>query len=235
MDMQGYIDNLKFQLTGGLLDLELDDATLTKIMNISLREIQRYINTIKFATIPYHECIDLSEQKVSSVYRVYRTNGYLNTGRTESGKDPLYMMQWQILSGANGLYNMQDYVYNYAAWNTTSQIRNTMSTDLNFVYDKTKNYLYINCPFDKPTNITIEYIPRYDSVDEIVSDYWIDKLCRLSVAYGKIALGRIRTRYTQTNALWTMDGEKMLTEGNEELVNIREELVNNTNLMNPID
>ena len=35
MDMQGYIDNLKFQLTGGLLDLELDDATLTKIMNIS--------------------------------------------------------------------------------------------------------------------------------------------------------------------------------------------------------
>ena len=110
-----------------------------------------------------------------------------------------------------------------------------MSTDLNFVYDKTKNYLYINCPFDKPTNITIEYIPRYDSVDEIVSDYWIDKLCRLSVAYGKIALGRIRTRYTQTNALWTMDGEQMLTEGNEELVNIREELVNNTNLMNPID
>ena len=32
-----------------------------------------------------------------------------------------------------------------------------------------------------------------------------------------------------------MDGEQMLTEGNEELGNIREELVNNTNLMNPID
>ena len=235
MDMQGYIDNLKFQLSGGLLELELDDSTLNKIMDVSLREIQRYINTTKFITIPYHECIDLSEQKVSSVYRVYRTKGYLGSNTTQSGYDPMYMAQWQILSGANGLSNMQDYVYNYAAWNTTLQLKNTMSTDLTFTFDKTKSYLYINCLFDKPSKITIEYVPRYDSVDEVVSDYWIDKLCRLSVAYGKIALGRIRTRYTQTNALWTMDGEQMLEEGNTELTALREELAVNSNLMHPID
>lgn len=93
MDMQGYIDNLKFQLSGGLLELELDDSTLNKIMDVSLREIQRYINTTKFITIPYHECIDLSEQKVSSVYRVYRTKGYLGSNTTQSGYDPMYMAQ----------------------------------------------------------------------------------------------------------------------------------------------
>lgn len=235
MNMQGYIDNLKFQLSGGLLEIELDDTALNQIMNMSLREIQRYINTTKLATIPYHKCIDLSEQKVSSVYRVYRTKGYMGNNTTQSGYDPMYMSQWQMLAGGPNGLNNQNYMYNYAAWNTTLQLRNTMSTDLSFTYDKTKGYLYINCPFDNPSEITIEYIPRYDSVEEIVSDYWIDKLCRLSVAYGKVALGRIRTRYTQSNALWTMDGQQMLEEGNTELSAIREELVANSNLMHPID
>lgn len=200
MDMQGYIDNLKFQLSGGLLELELDDTALNNIMNMSLREIQRYINTTRFATIPYHKCIDLSEQKVSAVYRVYRTKGSMGNNTTSSGYDPMYMQQWQMMS--NNPFGMNsNFVYNMASWNTALQVRNTLSTDLSFTYDKTKNYLYINCPFDNPSEITIEYVPRYDSVDEIVSDYWIDKLCRMSVAYGKIALGRIRTRFTQSNAL----------------------------------
>ena len=99
MNMQGYIDNLKFQLSGGLLEIELDDTALNQIMNMSLREIQRYINTTKLATIPYHKCIDLSEQKVSSVYRVYRTKGYMGNNTTQSGYDPMYMSQWQMLAG----------------------------------------------------------------------------------------------------------------------------------------
>lgn len=234
MDMQGYIDNLKFQLTGGILDCEIDDVGLSKILDISLRELQRYINTTKFATIPYHKCIDLSEQKVSSVYRVFRTEGYLNNADSNSA-DPMYMAQWQLLGGGyDGLLN-QNFIYNYAAWNTALQLKNTMSTDLAFKFDKTTNYLYINCPFDNPINITIQYVPRYDNVEEIVSDYWIDKLCRMSVAYGKIALGRIRTKFTQSNALWTLDGDKLLEEGNTELNALREELKDNMNLYTPID
>ena len=51
------------------------------------------------------------------------------------------------------------------------QIRNTMSTDLSFRFDRHTNLLYINTNGDKPDYITIEYVPRYDSVDEIASDY----------------------------------------------------------------
>lgn len=235
MDMQGYIDNLKFQLTGGVIDCEIDDAGLTKIMEISLRELQRYINSTKFATIPYHRCIDLSDQKVSSIYRVMRTEGYLNTNSSNTSADPMYMAQWQLLGGGyDGLLN-QNFVYNYAAWNTALQLRNTMSTDLDFIFDKSKSLLYINCPFDKPPKITIQYVPRYDTVEELVSDYWIDKLCRMSVAYGKISLGRIRSRFTQSNALWTQDGETLLEEGNTELANLRDELKENMNLFTPLD
>lgn len=81
------------------------------------------------------------------------------------------------------------------------QIKNTMSTDLNFIFDKSKNYLYINSAFDKPKYIAVTYIPRFDNVEEVTSDYWIDIIIRMAVALTKITLGNIRGKYTQTNAL----------------------------------
>jgi hypothetical protein len=47
----------------------------------------------------------------------------------------------------------------------------------------------------------------------------------------KVVLGRIRTRFTQSNALWTQDGERILDEGNTELKELREILRINSNLI----
>lgn len=68
-----------------------------------------------------------------------------------------------------------------------------------------------------------------------VFDYWIDKIVQLATALTKVTLGRIRSRYTQSNALWTQDGETLLQEGNEELNTLREELRTNHQLVYPID
>ena len=130
---------------------------------------------------------------------------------------------------------MDNWVYNYGAWNTLAQMRNTMSTDLAYIYDKATEQLYINVSQDFPQYITIEYIPLYKDISEITSDYWIDILMRMAVAYGKIALGRIRTRFSQSNALWGQDGEKLLEEGTTELTELRETLRVNSNLYYPID
>ena len=143
--------------------------------------------------------------------------------------------QWQLLSGVGNLYNFQDYAYNYMAWNTLMQIRNTATTDLAYVYDKASEKLYINSAENNPIHITIEYVPRFDSVDEVVSDYWIDILSRMSLALCKVLLGRIRSRYTQSNALWLQDGQTMLDEGNAELTALRDLLYQNSNLLYPID
>ncbi len=133
------------------------------------------------------------------------------------------------------MYNLQNYVMNYLSYNTLLQMRNTMSTDLYFKEDKNANKLYINGSYDKPVAVTIEYIPVYRDVSEITSDYWIDILKKLSLAMVKVALGRIRTRFTQTNALWTQDGETLLQEGNEELKELREVLRSNSCLFYPLD
>ena len=57
----------------------------------------------------------------------------------------------------------------------------------------------------------------------------------MSVALTKVVLGRIRTRFSQSNALWAQDGDKLLEEGNTELKELREILRNNSNLIYGID
>jgi hypothetical protein len=238
LELAAYKEEILFKLTGGVLECELDDKALTQVLNAALREVQRYIDTTVIKTIPFENCIDLSDYNVSSVSRVYRAKGFMANESSESTPtpaDPMYASQWQLLSGTGNMYNFNDYVYNYAAYNTLQQIRNTTSTDLAFRYDKSSNKLYINIATSKPQSVTIEYVPRYKDVSEITSDYWIDIIVRLATAIAKVTLGRIRTRYTQSNALWTQDGQQMLDEGNAELTDIREKLQASTQLCYPID
>ena len=236
MDMQAVKDEVLLKLTGEVVSMELSDATLTKIINSALREVQRYIDSFRMITIPYKSCIDLSEYKVSAVTGVRRSEGYMANNETNAGmSDPLYATQWMLLSGMGNLGYMKDYVSNIASWNSMLQIRNTLSTDLAFYFDKHDNKLYINISSSMPQNVTVIYIPRLDDVSEITSDYWQDVLVRLSVALTKVTVGRVRTKFTQSNALYTLDGDKILEEGNAELTALREELKASTQLCYGVD
>lgn len=240
MDMQSYIAELKLKLTGsGILDCELNDSQLEQIVNSAFREVQRYIDSTKIATIPYSPCIDLSKWPISAVVRVFRAKSNFTPSAEANEKgmtvDPMYATQWQMLSGLGNIYGLQDFTYNVGSWNVANQIRNTLSTDLVFRYDKYTSKLYINSAYNTPKYITIEYVPRFDDVSQIVSDYWIDIICRLSLAITKTVLGRIRSKFTQTNALMQLDGTTLLEEGNAELEALREKLEASSQLCYPLD
>lgn len=237
MDMQAIKDEITLKLTGDIVDLELSDSALTKIVNSSLREIQRYIDTTMMITVPYEKCIDMKDFKVNSVVRIYRAEGYMNAdaGMGDASVDPMYASQWQLLYGMGNVNKIMDYAYNYASWNTLLQVRNTTSTDLAFRYDKSAEKLYINISSNYPKYVTIEFVPRFDDVSQIVSDFWIDMLIRLAVAITKVTVGRVRSKFKQSNALWVLDGDQLLEEGNAELSALREELKASTQLCYPID
>lgn len=234
-----YIEYIKLQVTGGLLELEIEDDVIGKFVDAALVELRRYIDQTNLITVPFAKCIDLKDFNHSAIVHVYRTEGF--TGDSTSGMsegstvDPMYAQQWMAFSNGGSSYSLNNYVLNYLAYSTLLQMRNTSSTDLAFKEDKSADKLYINCNYDTPKMVTIEYIPTFDNVEEITSDYWIDILKRLSLAMTKVALGRIRTRFTQSNALWTQDGETMLQEGNEELKELREVLRVNSTYFFPRD
>lgn len=227
------VEEIKLELTGGLLDLEIEDVQIELAIKKALRELQRYWDESSFVTVPFESCIDLNKYQLDScaIVKVYRMTGMGEGGSDITAMtDPLYAQQFMIFSNAGTMFNLQDYVMNYAAWTTMCQTRNTISTDLSFREDKHNHKLYINS-MSAPGYITIEFIPKLNSVEDIQSDYWQDILVKLSTAIVKVVLGRIRTRFTQSNALWAQDGEKLLEEGNTELKELRELLRVNSNLI----
>ena len=238
MKLEEIIDEIKLELSGHVLDMEITDETLVSVIKKALRELERYFDETSMVSVPYASCIDLDgkifSEKVSSIVKVYRTEGAGDSSNISAVADPVYMSQFAIFSNGGTMYNLNDYIMNYASWVTLSKIRNTVSTELSFKEDRHNKKLYIN-NHNAPSMVTIEYIPKLKSVEDIQSDYWIDILIKYCVALTKVVLGRIRTRFTQTNALWTQDGDKILEEGNTELKELREILRVNANMVMIID
>jgi hypothetical protein len=238
MKLDEVIEEIKVELTGYILDMEITDETLVTVVKKALRELTRYWDESKMISIPYASCIDLDgeffNEKVSSIVKVYRTEGTGDSSDISVTTDPLQMAQFAVFSNGGTMYNLQDYLMNYASWITLAKIKNTMSTELSFKEDRHNKKLYIN-NYNSPKIVTIEYIPKLTSVEDIQSDYWIDILIKYCVALTKVVLGRIRTRFTQANALWTQDGDKILEEGNTELKELREILRVNSNMCYIID
>lgn len=240
MKLDDILSEIKLELTGYVLDMEINDETLVSVVKKALRELERFWDETTLITVPFASCIDLEgdffKEQVSSIVKVYRTEGVGDADSSISVmNDPIQMAQFAIFSNGGTMYNLNDYVMNYASWMTMYKIKNTMSTDLAFKEDRHNNKLYINKTSGTSGFITIEYIPKLRSVEDIRSDYWIDILVKYCVALTKIVLGRIRTRFNQSNALWTQDGDKILEEGNTELKELRELLRVNSNMVYLLD
>jgi hypothetical protein len=84
--------------------------------------VQRYIDSTVLRTLPYSGCIDLTNCGVSSVVRVFRTEGYMSSGESMSASntyDPMYMSMWQSMGGSAAAQNaMSKWTENIAAYNT---------------------------------------------------------------------------------------------------------------------
>ena len=168
MTKTDYIEYIKLQLTGGVLDLEISDENIGKQVDAALQELQRFIDQPAYVTIPFASCISLEGFDCKAITGVYRTEGYTGDGGSEIGDgsfvDPMYAQTWMVFSSGGSYFNLKNYVYNYLAYNTLIQMRNTTSTELDWYQDKTGDKIYINKAYDTPRYITLQYIPIYKNV-----------------------------------------------------------------------
>lgn len=241
MNIEYYLNRIKLQITGGILTSEIDDNKLKDIVNLALQDINRYYDETQLIEVTNPGgCIDLAELeennniKINNIATIYRTTSVGSTTSGMGSTDPMTVAYWNMANNFGG-YGTQKWAYRYMAYNTAQQITNTLSTDLSWKEDKLGKKLYVNFSGGTAYGLTIEYIPLLENVDQIVGNYWIEILSRLSLAYTKITLGRIRTRYKQDNALWSQDGDTLLEEGNAELTALRERLQEHSDYIYPVD
>jgi hypothetical protein len=147
---QDYIDYIKLMTTGDILESDLPDESIGKYVDTALVHIQRFIDETKLITVPFAKCIDLTDFDHSAIVNVYRVQGFTGdttVGITTSDVDPMYAQTWSVFTTGGTMYNLQNYVMNYLSYNTLLQMRNTLSTDLDFKEDKHGNKLYINAAY----------------------------------------------------------------------------------------
>ena len=96
MTITDVIEEIKLELTGKVLELEIEDETIEAVIKKALRELQRYWDEMSFVTIPFASCIDFSGTPLedsSSIVKVYRIQGMGMGTDVNAMSDPLMMQQ----------------------------------------------------------------------------------------------------------------------------------------------
>lgn len=221
-ELNEYVNYVKVQLGGSVLELAIEKDLPYIVKNIAFEDLKNYIKTIYTMTIPYSKVINLADKKVANVKYVLRN---LNNSTTITGMDTnLFIYQTQ------GQYGLNQFAKDTITYNMLiNQIKNTISTDLDFNYDKLNEVLYVYAQNPIPAAITIGYTPEFEDVSEIYSPHWMSYLKRFSVAYAKEAEGRIRSKYSINSGTYQLDGNTLLSEAKQELDQIRNELNSDVN------
>lgn len=228
MTREEYIEDIKLSLGAPVVAVEIEDL-LGKLVDKAFREIKSHITETRFVTIPYSSSgIDMTPYEVDTVVQIFRTH---NPARTVDFTD-IYSLSTLNTGNASPVnLLLSDYLYR----TQMTQIKNTISTDLDFTYDKVGQKLYVNTVYPLPESITLAYIPLTKDVSDIKEPYWENYVQRLSLAFAKETLGRVRGKYDLSSSLYKLDGAQLISEGIAERDAVRQELVENSDIVFPID
>jgi hypothetical protein len=183
MQLQDYVDGIKTQLGYAVVQIEISDDSIGKLVMQALQELKRYISDTRTVTVPYNESMDLTPYEIYDVKYIMRTN---NPTRIADFNDVVYMSINKFPPNSLSLTD-------YRRMMLINQAKNTLSTDLEFHWEAPM--LYVSTTYPKPDEITVAYTPDYQDPSELTEPHWMNLLRRLSLGLTKEALGRIRGKY----------------------------------------
>lgn len=221
--------------------LEFSNEDLTEYVKIAFSEVLPYINTRERRTLPWINqpggAVDLKKFKIKakSITAVRRgsAQGYLDSGITTYSNtiDGIYPNVPIFSLGYTGGYYAYGYNINADPWVTEKLMLkgiNETANDGQFMFDYERQLLFVYFNPQIPTSITIDYIPQYDSIEDIEDEYWTMLLQRYAVAITKEALSHYRGKYSNVEgAPFTLDYNRYQTEAEAELTELKEILTEN--------
>ena len=229
MTREEYIEDIKVSLGAPIIDIEIE-STLGLLVNKAFREIKPKITETRFVTVPYNNNspVDTKEYNIDTIVQIFRT---ANPSRVADITDVYALSTLNVANATSANLLLSDYMYR----TQMNQLKSSISTDLDFTFDKDEQKLYINTFYPPPQALTLVYIPDFKDVSEVREQFWINYIQRLSLAFSKEALGRVRGKYNLSSSLYKLDGDALISEGITERDAVRQELSDNSDLVYPID
>lgn len=241
MLIEEYKDIILTRLGSPLLDIEVESENnkqVEKIIKSAFYELKEYIDTPYYQTIPFSSNgMDVSSYNVRAVLFVTRANINLVNALENTGAllwSPLTTMMNQSIN-MGYQQSQHGFMQDYAATLQYRQLRNTLAKDLEYTFDPNRKILYVFQLIPQAASITMVYNKILNNIEEIEDPYWQNLLIRLSLAYTKEVIGRIRSKYKPSSAPYELDGETLIGEAREELQEIRNFLNENNNTFIPMD
>lgn len=230
MRMEEIVDQVSFML-GLPANDNVEGLQVEKAVMIAFKELKRYMKTPVEKTVPFSTRIDLKAVGIATTNVLSVQAAEPRIGLTMSSVDSGNVFQ------VAASVNVYSQIGNTSSINidpimtemAMAQVRNCLGTDFQWKYDPDNQVVYCAHRDPRPGVVTVRYVPDYQDVSEIVNETWINYLIRMSEANMKIALGRSRSKYKVEGSNVSFDGDTLLSEGNEELKTIREELESRKN------
>ena len=225
MTVAEYVQQISFLL--GLPAAEnIEHLDIEAGVNLAFQELKAYIKTPVDKTVPYQQRIDLKALGVVTKRVLYVSAAKPRLGLTMSTIESGNIFQIAAAVNTYTPYGQANIINIDPIMRelSLSQVRNVLGTDLQWVFDTLNQVVYITYKDPVPTHVSIRYVPDFQDVSEIESPVSFDYLRRLAVAYCKLALGRVRSKYRISDSNVELDGETLLQEANQELTDIRNEL-----------
>lgn len=107
MELSDYREKIKLQLFAGLLNPELDDDTIDKIIIMAMQELNRYYSVTNLIEVPCEGCIDLTAYpNISTVVNVFRPSSIGSmSDKSAATRDPMVMSQLQMYNYGSSYYS----------------------------------------------------------------------------------------------------------------------------------
>ena len=128
-ELNDYVNYVKIQMGAPTVSLACEENIPFIIEKVAFEDLKNYMQTTHTLSCAYAPSINLEGKKVANVKKVLRNR---NNNMTITGMDTnMFIYQTQ------GQYGMNQWAKDQITYNLLiNQVRNTLSTDMDFQYDK---------------------------------------------------------------------------------------------------
>jgi len=217
MTKEGAFEAIQALLGSAFVQVELEKSDVEKFFKVAEMKCAPYISEYRLVTLPVAKSIDLSTYDVGVVLEVMDA-AYASAGEPATGSDPMLSRDvFGMLPIFSGVPNASLLVDQMLINSFRSDYRSRVSKNFRFE----KNILYLDASFHG--SVTIKYMPNLD-FDNLTDPKWKSWIYEYVLALCKIAVGRIRSKIRSTNLPIELDGDTLLSEGNEKVRELEDNL-----------
>lgn len=202
MDKQTVISRIKLLLGGDVLELEVGEKAIDECINIAYSTIKPYITDSILISRPFAQVLDLSEEGIEDVVRVYPAESSIYTQDRMFDFEGIKLDRMSIRRSVLASYPIID-------------------TDLHFKFSDGRLYLESDKVYTGTVTIEALYTPPIEKLRDERANTWIQSY---TLALAKQIVGRIRSKFKSPNVPVELDGDTLLSEAQTELQMLEAEL-----------